>query len=64
MSSIRVPTETYAILAVLATTHYNCMSIVVRLSCMKSSSHSTKLEHQTLTDGLLLSSFDLQEQLL
>ena len=32
--------------------------------CIKSSPHSTKLEHQPLADGLLLSSFDLQEQLL
>ena len=64
MSSTKVPTETCAVLAVLATTQCNCVNIVVRLPCIKSSSHSTKLEHQPLADGLLLSSFDLQEQLL
>ena len=31
MLSIKVLTETYAVLAVLATTHWNCVSIVVCL---------------------------------
>ena len=41
MSPIKVPTETRALLSVLATTRCNCVSIVVRLSGIKSSSHSS-----------------------
>ena len=54
MSFIKVPTKMCAMLAVLATTRCSCVSTVVHLPCIKS---STKSRWQ-------LNSFDLQEQLL